>query len=240
VKGAKAGGSRRPFYLALLAVVVIGAGLIGWAMKRTQTSSVITIDPKAAVGIKAEGHTIGSPSAPVEIVEFGDYECPGCAQFATVTEPDVRDRLVNTGQARFRFFAFQVTGAHQNSIAAALAAECASEQGKFWEMHDKLFAGQYDWNTQATSNPKSIFAGYAKQIGIDIDKWSQCFDSRKYLGQIAANSEEAVRQKVAQTPTLIIGDKQYAGAQAYDVIKAAVDSAKTKVAAAPTVDTTKK
>ena len=241
MKGARAGGSRRPFYLALLVVLVLGVGAISWAMNRTKANSVITIDPRAAAGIKAEGHTLGSPNAPVEIVEFADFECPGCGQFATVTEPDVRQRLINTGQARFRFFEFQVTQAHQNTIAAALAAECAADQNKFWEMHDKLFAGQFEWNTQATSDPKPIFAGYVKSLGLDPAAWNACYDGRKHLNTIAANTEEAMRQKVQQTPTLIIGDKMLAGAQAYDAIKAVVDSVKTQApTAAPPTDSAKK
>jgi protein-disulfide isomerase len=245
VKGARAAGSRRFFYLALLLVVVLGAGGISWAMNRTKASSVMTIDPKAAAGIKAEGHTLGSAAAPVEIVEFADFECPGCGQFATVTEPDVRERLVNTGQARFRIFPFQVTQAHQNSLAAALAAECASDQNKFWEMHDKIFAGQADWSSMYSPgrDPQPILEGYAKALGLDMAAYNACFSERRHLNKIAANTEEAMRQKVQSTPTLVIGDKMMAGAQPYDVIKAAVDSARAKAGAAPAAapaDTSKK
>ena len=240
MKGARAAGSRRPFFVALALVALLGFVAISWAMQRSKTNAVVTIDPRAAAGIKAEGHTMGSASAPVEIIEFADFECPGCGQFATVTEPDIRDRLVKTGQARFRVFPFQVTTAHQNAVAAALAAECAADQNKFWEMHDKLFEGQFDWNTQATSDPKKVFSGYAKGIGLDEGAWGQCYDSRKHVGRIAANAEEAARQKVGSTPTLIIGDRQLSGAQPYDVIKATVDSVRAKPAAAAPADTTKR
>jgi protein-disulfide isomerase len=235
VRGARDGGSRRYFYLALLLMLALGAGAISWAMNRTKASSVLTIDPKSAVGIKAEGHTLGSAAAPVEIVEFADFECPGCGQFATVTEPDVRERLVNTGQARFRIFPFQVTQAHQNSVAAALAAECAADQNKFWEMHDKIFAGQADWSSMYSPgrDPQPILEGYAKSLGLDMAAYNACFSERRHLNKIAANTEEAMRQKVQSTPTIIIGDKMMAGAQAYDVIKAAVDSARAKAGAAP-------
>jgi protein-disulfide isomerase len=243
VRGARGAGSRRPFYVALVCVLAIGAGAISWAMQRSRAQGVVTIDPRAAVGIKAEGHTLGSASAPVEILEFADFECPACAQFATVTEPDVRSRLVNTGQVRFRFFEFQVTQAHQNTLAAALAAECAADQNKFWEMHDKLFANQFEWNTQATSDPKPKFQDYARSLGLDMNRWNQCYDGRQHLNTIAANTEEATRQKVQQTPTLIIGDKMLAGAQPYDVIKATVDSVRATSAAstpAAPADTGKK
>ena len=232
MKGARGQRSRRPFYVALALVAVLGFVAISWATQRSKAASVVTIDPRAAAGIKAEGHTMGSASAPVEIVEFADFECPGCGQFATVTEPDIRERLIKTGQVRFRFFPFQVTQGHQNSVAAALAAECAADQNKFWEMHDRLFEGQPDWSTIATTAPKPFFEGYGKQIGLDMAAWNTCYESRKHVGKIAANAEEASRQRVGSTPTLIIGDKMLAGAQAYDVIKAAVDSARAKAPAA--------
>jgi protein-disulfide isomerase len=241
VKGARAGGSRRAFYAILLLVGVVGVGAISWAMNRAKGSSgPITIQPTDAVGAKAEGHVLGNAAAPVEIVEFADFECPVCGQWATVTEPDVRERLINTGQARLRLYDFQVNSGHQNSVAAALAAECAADQNKFWEMHDQLFAGQNDWNTLATSDPKPRFAGYAKAIGLEMNAWNQCYDARKYVGRVAANAEEAARRKVNATPTFIVGDKLLAGGQPYDVLKALVDSARMTGSAAPAADTTKK
>ncbi len=218
--------------MAIGLVVAVGLVLISWAMQRTKANAVIAVDPRAAVGMTAEGHVMGSASAPVEIVEFGDFECPGCGQFATVTEPDVRERLVKTGQARFRFYPFQVTTAHVNTVAATLAGECAADQNKFWEMHDRLFQGQFDWNTQASANPTSIFKGYAKQLGLDQGAFDACYDTRKHLGRVAANAQEAERRGVRSTPTLIIGGQMLAnGSPSYDAIKAAVDSA-AKVAPA--------
>lgn len=229
VKTTRAAGNRRAFYLSVLAIVVVGAAILSWVTTRAKATSIITVDPNAGLGVKTQGHVLGDSSAPVEIVEFADFECPICAQFATVTEPDVRERLIKTGQARLRLYPFQVNPIHQNSIAAALAAECASDQGKFWEMHDRLFAGQNDWAAAATSkDPKPTFASYAQAIGADVAAWNQCYDSRKHLGLIAANAQEAQRRNANATPTFIIGDKQFSGLQPYDVLKALVDTARTK------------
>ena len=246
VKDTRSGGARNLFYLVLLAVVVIGAGALTWVTQRSKASSIITVDPNAGAGMKTEGHVLGSASAPVEIVEFADFECPICAQFATVTEPDVRERLVKTGQARLRLFAFQVNTGHLNSVAAALAAECASDQGKFWEMHDKLFAGQNDWAAAVTrDDPKPTFAGYAQSLGLDMAAWNQCYDSRKHVGLVAANMQEATRRNVNSTPTFIVGDKMMSGLQPYDVLKSLVDSARAKgpapvAAATPAPDSAKR
>ncbi len=227
MRDARGGGGKGPFYAVLVAILVAGAGLLWYMTHQPAQASAITIDPKDAVGVKAEGYSLGSPSAPVEIVEFADFECPGCGQFATVTEPDVRTRLVNTGQARFRLFDFQVNSAHRNSPAASMAAACASDQNKFWEMHDKLFAGQNDWNSFATTNPRKVFEGYARELGLDVAAWGQCYDTQKYKGRLAAHVEEAMRRKVQGTPTFIVGNKMLnSGVQPYDVLKAYVDSAR--------------
>jgi protein-disulfide isomerase len=245
VKGARAPQSRTGFYAVLAAILVAGAGVLWYMTHQPAQASAITIDPKDAVGVKAEGYTLGNPSAPVEIIEFADFECPGCGQFATVTEPDIRTRLVNTGIARYRIFDFQVNSSHRNSPSASMAAACAADQNKFWEMHDKLFAGQNEWSTFATNNPKKVFEGYARDLGLDVAAWGQCYDSAKYKGRLAAHVEEAMRRKVQGTPTFIIGDKMLnSGPQPYDVIKAYVDSARATAGAAappaPPADTTKR
>jgi protein-disulfide isomerase len=247
VKGARAPQSRTGFYVALVAILVAGAGVLWYITHQTPQASAITIDPKDAIGVKAEGYTLGSPDAPVEIIEFADFECPGCGQFATVTEPDVRTRLVNTGQARLRIFDLQINSSHRNSPGASMAAACAADQNKFWEMHDKLFAGQNEWSTFVTSNPRPVFERYARDLGLDMTAWSQCYDSAKYKGRIAAHYEEAMRRKIGGTPTFIIGEKMLNPApQPYDVIKAYVDSARAAAGAAapaapaPPADTTKR
>lgn len=237
VRSARGASSRRGFYLMLLLVAVVGVGAISWAMQRTRADAAPIVVPEAAVARpgapRAAGYVLGSASAPVEIVEYADFECPACGQFATVTEPDVRARLVNTGQARYRFYDFQVTQGHRNSPAASLAAACANDQGKFWEMHDRIFAGQNDWNTLATDNPKPVFAGYAQALGLDTGRWNQCYDSRAHLDQLAAHRQEAVRAQVQATPTFVVGNRMLQGPQPFDALKALVDSARLTPSAAP-------
>lgn len=240
VRQARGGANRRPFFLALLLVAVAGVGAITWAMQRTRAGSQAIVVPPAVANPNAprpEGYVMGRADAPVEIVEYADFECPACGQFATVTEPDVRARLVNTGQARYRFYDFQVTGAHRNSPAASLAAACAADQGKFWEMHDRLFAGQNDWRTPipgydgGTDDPRPLFAGYAQAIGLDAARWGQCYDGRQHLQRLAAHRAEAERAQVQATPTFMVGARQLQGPQPFDALRALVDSA--RAAAAP-------
>jgi protein-disulfide isomerase len=178
-----------------------------------------------------QGYSLGNATAPVKIVEFGDFECPQCGRFATLTEPDLRKRLIETGEVFFTYYDFPLQ-MHKNTRAASNAAACADEQGKFWQMHDKLFDSQDQWNGEATDNPGEVFAKYAGELGLNPQQWQSCFDSRKYQKRINANEAEALRRNVNATPSFIIGNKLYPGALAYDELRAIVDSLKAKPAAA--------
>jgi protein-disulfide isomerase len=218
----------RKFYMTLGTVAIIGAAMVGYAATRPSNAAVTRVDPSIPVGA-AEGYVMGSATAPVEIIEFADFECPACGQFAIVTEPQVRELLVQTGKARIRFFDFPLD-IHQNTMPAHLAAACANDQGKFWEMHDQLFAGQDKWNTQATSNPKKVFVGYVRALGLDADAWETCYDEDRHRGRIVASVAEGNRRRIRSTPTFIVGGSMVPGALGYDKLKAMVDSAS---AAAP-------
>jgi protein-disulfide isomerase len=221
--------SRGKFYGALAAIAIAGAAAIGYmATRPTNQPAATAVDPNLAR--EAEGYLLGDSTAPVQILEFADYECPACAQFATVTAPDVRKRLVETGQASYRFFDFPLRQ-HRNSRSASSAAACADDQGKFWEMHDRIFAGQMDWNTQATSNPKKVFEQYARDLGLDVGAWESCYDSDKHQRRIAANEAEGERRQVRSTPTFVVGDRMVPGALPFDRLKALVDSAAQRGAA---------
>ncbi|HEX2721679.1 MAG TPA: thioredoxin domain-containing protein [Gemmatimonadaceae bacterium] len=223
--------STRPtgFYYILAAIAVVGAGILGYTMLRKPSGAVGTViapGPRAASG-PAKGYTIGKADAPVEIVEFADFECPGCGYFAVVSEPDVRKRLVEAGVAKFTFMDFPLT-IHKNTLPAHNAAACADDQGRFWQMHDRLFATQDQWNGQAADNPRPFFEKYAADLGLDKDAWAACYDARKHEGRIMANVAEGERRKINTTPSFIVGEKMYVGALGYDALKAIVDSATRK------------
>lgn len=232
--------SRTPFYGLLALIAVAGAAFIWYSMKSSGTKP-ITLDSTLTANLPpAEGYLRGDPNAPVTIVEFADFECPGCGRFATVEEPDLRARLIETGLANFRFLDFPLTEIHQNTLSASLAASCAADQGKFWEMHDAIFNGQDQWSGIVTSNPKKVLDGYAEKVGLDMKAYNECFSSQKNLARIQAHKQAGLERGVNSTPTLIIGDKMYTGVMRADDIKHAVDSI---IAAMPpkaaTTDTTK-
>ena len=189
---------------------------------------------------------MGSPSAPIEVLEFADFECPGCGQFATLTEPDIRARLVNTGKVRFRFMDYPLP-MHKNTMDAHLAASCANEQGKFWEMHDLIFQNQDRWNGETTSKPRGPLGDLAKSLSLDMTKYDACMDAETYRRNVMANQSEGERRQVTQTPTFIIGSQMIPGALPFDAFtklgEDAIKAAPPAAAAAPTAapaDTTKK
>lgn len=219
------------FLPAVVAILAIGAGVIYWQVQANKPKP-ITLAASTPLP-KAEGYLRGNPDAPVSIIEFADFECPGCANFATVQEPDVRTRLVDAGLANFRFYDFPLTQIHANTLSAHLAASCANEQGKFWELHDAIFAAQNEWNTQATSNPRKVLDRLAGEVGLDMARFGACFDSQRTLPQIQANAAEGTQRGVSSTPTLLIGNRLYPGGLPYDDIKKLVDSLRAAPAAAP-------
>ncbi len=174
--------------------------------------------------VTAQGFSMGSPNAPVTVQEWADFECPGCMQFATLTEPDVRQRLVETGQVRFEYFFFPLTSIHRNAASAAYAAACAGDQNKFWEMHDAIFNGFSDWARGATGNPKRVFRGYAERIGLNVGTWEECYDSDKHRALIQSHVTAGVQRGVEGTPSFFFNGRK-ADVTGYDQFKARVDAA---------------
>ncbi len=247
-KGVDGGRGRRPgvvsrqrgnpaqrFYVVLALVAVAGGLLIVRAARAPRVRPNVTTAPITAA--QAEGYLLGNANAPVQIMEFADFECPACGNFSVITEPDVRTRIVNTGLASYRFFDYPLP-MHKNTMAASNAAACAADQGKFWEMHDALFRNQPEWNGEATDHPKKIFLGYVKTLGLNSDSWEKCFDEQTHQPRILANQAEGSRRKVQSTPTFVIGTRMIPGAMNYDVFKAYVDSATREAPAAGKAGTT--
>jgi len=179
----------------------------------------VTVQPSDTSGFR--GYVKGSASAPVEITEYADYQCPFCQTFATLQMPTIEDRLIETGRVRWRYRDFPL---QQHSFArlAAHSAACADEQGKYWEQHDRIYEGQSNW-AQAR-NAASIFRDYARGIGLNVEQYDACMNAGKYAGRIQASLNEGVQLGVSSTPTLLVGDRLYRGRFDSDAIIKLVDS----------------
>ncbi len=228
VKKKKPAKNSRGFWILIAIVIIAGGAWLLSVASRPKSAPVQEVDVTAAA---AQGYLLGNPNAPVQVLEFADYECPACGQFSLVTEPDVRRRLVQAGLVSYHYYDFPLPQ-HQNSLRASIAAACADDQKKFWEMHDALFFNQPEWSTEATNNPGKFFAEYAKQIGLNVADWKKCFEEQQHLTRIYGNRKEGDRIGVSQTPTFVIGRRKVAGAIGYDEFKSYVDSAATQPPAA--------
>jgi protein-disulfide isomerase len=237
VREARNASSRpKAFYWLLGAIVVVGVIALFYVVTKPKNAPRDAIQSADTTNAgPSQGYLMGKVDAPVKILEFADFECPSCAGFSVVTEPDVRTRIIDPGLANITYYDFPLTQ-HRNTLAASNAAACADEQGKFWPMHDRLFQAQDEWNGEATDTPKPFFKRYAQEIGLDVPKWESCYDARKYQKRISANLAEGLRRGVNSTPSFVIGTKLYAGMRSYDAMKAIVDSV-AKTTSVPVVNT---
>jgi protein-disulfide isomerase len=227
----KSRGSKKLFLVILGAVAVAGGALIAMQARGAGPAPRIVAELLPGDAGKAQPYVYGKPDAPVTISEFADFECPACAQFTTLTEPDVRKRLADPGLVSFRFYDFPLDQ-HRNSVLASLSAACAADQNKFWEMHDRIFAGQDAWASRpgesdraANRRASRLFAGYAKEIGLNESVWSTCVEEQRHLERIRANRQVGIERQVRSTPTFVVGNQMVVGSLSYDALKRLVDDA---------------
>lgn len=225
----KSSTSNRAFYLIIGGVAILGIGALAYQSSRPNNNAIASPIDTTLPSVKSSGYTIGNPSAPVQVTEFGDFECPACGRFSELTEPDVRKNYVNTGKVLWRFIDYPLP-MHRNTWQASRAAACADEQGKFWEFHDALYSTQDEWNGEATGNPDKFMKQLGGKLGLDASKFNACVDDKRMQAKIQAHYQLAVQRQVQSTPTFIIGDRQVSAAMPYDQFAKILDSA---IATAP-------
>lgn len=160
-------------------------------------------------GRTAEGDPfIGSASAPVTIVAYSDYQCPNCRQFALEVLPWLRQTWIARGTVRVVFRDFPVRG--PESIDAALAAQCAGDQGRYWEMHDRLFEAQSGENTGAFGNER--LRTLAAAASLDTGAFDACMSAATHRARIDASAAAARAQAFEGTPTYLINGRKTQGA----------------------------
>jgi protein-disulfide isomerase len=162
----------------------------------------------------------GNKNAPVTIVEFSDYQCPFCGRYFSQTYPQILKQYVNTGKVKYVFRDFPLSF-HKNAQKAAEAAECAHEQDKYWEMHDKLFENQRNLDIASLKQ-------YAADINLDTKKFNSCLDSGKYASEVQKDFNEGSRYGVSGTPTFFINGIKLVGAQPLSAFKQVIDAELTK------------
>lgn len=165
--------------------------------------------------------TLGDEDAPVTMVEYSDFQCPYCGQFAREVEPELIEQYVESGTLKIEWRDFPYLG--QESVNAALAAREAQQQGRFWEYHEALYENQDSVNGGAFSddNLKSL----AQEAGVDPGKLEQSLASGEHEETVARDFEKGQQVGVTGTPTFIINDEIIVGAQPKKVFEQAIEKA---------------
>ncbi|PKN97507.1 MAG: disulfide bond formation protein DsbA [Chloroflexi bacterium HGW-Chloroflexi-4] len=207
VKRRKSKKKRRdltPFIIiGVLAVVVLGVIFLS-----TYKPVAEVIKPTFHSATITEGLSMGDPNAPVKLVEFGDFQCPGCGSYWSNTEPDVIQSYVNTGKVFYSFSPFSFVGSfvkdnpYDESIKAAEAAYCANDQGKFWEYRDYLFANQIGENQGAFSEKRLL--AFAENLSLEMDTFTTCLKSAQHYQDVMDDNEFATNSGINQTPSFTI------------------------------------
>jgi len=169
--------------------------------------------PRYQVGVSADDPALGNANAPVTLVEFSDFQCPFCARVMPTLK---RVRETYGDRVRIVWKDFPLTSIHPQAFKAAEAGQCAQEQGKFWDLHDRLFANQ-----QALQ-PDSL-KKHAADSGLDVAKFNACLDTAKYGDRVQEQMGIGTRLGVSSTPAVFVNGRLVNGAQPYDVFTTIID-----------------
>ncbi|MCB8980044.1 MAG: thioredoxin domain-containing protein [Ardenticatenaceae bacterium] len=165
----------------------------------------------------------GDPDATIQIVEFTDYQCPFCQQYALETFATVLSELVDSGRAFYAIKDLPLDSLHPEAIVANTAVRCAGEQDAYKEMHDAVFANQASWGGNGEAAAINAFVGLAEELSLDGTALRNCIDLGEQRDNVLANQQEALAMGVNSTPTFYINGYPLRGAQSYDVFSAVAE-----------------
>ena len=200
--------------LVMIGFVILGAVLLVFAVVWPQLrpiAEVVAVDPGAHPN--AEDNSMGDPNAPIKIVEFADFQCPFCERFHKETEPLLKQYYIDTGKVQYVYRSMgnfvsdniargKGTTATTESQDAALAAYCAGDQNKFWEMHAYLFGNAL--GEDAGSYTDKRLAAIAEKAGLNMDQFNSCYSSGKFRDRVQQDFQDGQAANVTGTPSFII------------------------------------
>ena len=208
--------------------VIVVAIIAGIAVFSSPSSETVNLDMGRTHGTisTAMGSPIlGNPSAPITIVEFGDYQCHQCYNWFHNTKPAITKEYIETGKANLVFVDLAFLG--RDSPIAAQASYCAEDQEMYWEYHDLLYTSQESQIDNGWANSQRLKA-FAFSLGLDMDLFESCLDSGKYSKRVQFNIQQAKEHGVRGTPGFFIvssdDQQQLSGAQPFPVFKQIMDS----------------
>ncbi len=203
---------KRILPFAIIVIVLIAAAVGGMILLRSSrqasNSSAPTPDPALDVRGAEPAHIRGDPNAPVTLEEFGDFQCPSCGTYY----PELKKIETEFGdKLRVIFRESPLVPMHEHALMAAQAAEAAGLQGKFWEMHDKLYENQTQWTPAKDLVP--VFADYAKQLGIDPDRFMRDLNGEQVAQRIFQDGKRVHALGLQGTPSFLVNGKEATGDQ---------------------------
>jgi len=165
---------------------------------------------------------LGNKNAKVTIIEFSDFQCPFCRTFWKESFSQLKKEYVDTGKVKFVYRDYPLSF-HPMAMPSAQAAECAEEQGKYWEMHDKIFAEQEKLGQGTVQFTVQNLKKWASEIGLNGVDFNQCLDSGKYKAEVDEDSADGTAAGVNGTPSFFINGRLTVGAQPYSVFKSMIE-----------------
>jgi protein-disulfide isomerase len=218
--------TRGPRLLVVVVVVAAaGVGVLIFLGMATQGNQGI----KRLEGISALGRTRGESTAPVTIIEFGDYQCPACKRFEETIASQIEEAYIATGRVRLEFRNMSIIG--DESTIAAAAAECANEQDAFWPYHDKLFEEQRGENSGAFSFDR--LKSFAGDLGLDQPAFDECLDSTRTQQLVFDETQAGQEAGVDSTPTFFINGQMVKGAKSFSEFQNLIEEKLAEAANSP-------
>lgn len=226
-------GKRGKSLFAIIAAIIIGAWIIGmsvlaagWLISRQIAENKVTGvqdqsgSGRIAVKIPQNLSNQGNADSKVTVIEFADFQCPFCGEWHNNIYPKLKAEYIDTNKINFIFWDFAFLG--PESYKASEAALCAKEQGRFWEYHDHLYVNQSGEEQGAFSDEN--LKKFAPTVGLDISKFNECFDSRKYMEQVESVGVAAGEYGINSTPTVLINGLKLEGIMPYESFKNIIDA----------------
>jgi len=201
--------------ISMIAMITVGALFIVFAFIYPQFKPIVeVVTAQGEARPNANRNSMGDSNAPIQIVEYSDFQCPFCEQFFAETEPLLVQYYIDTGKVYFTYRSAgnwvsnniaRATGApaKTESQDAALAAYCAADQGKFWEMHSALFANNRDVEDQGSFSDRRLSV-IAETVSLDMKTWQNCYNSGKYEAQVQQDLEDALAANMDGTPFFVV------------------------------------
>lgn len=220
-----------PGSIVIAGVIIAGAIVFSNSFEITKKGGPAAISPPttgadqpAQVPATEDDDTVlGNKNAPVTIIEFSDFQCPFCRRLFNDTIKAVKKNYIDTGKAKLIYRDFPLSF-HEGAQDYAQAAECADDEGKFWQMHDKIFEEQEKLGSGTVPYPgRETLSLWAGQIGLNVTKFKNCLESGKYKKEVEKDIQDGVASGVQGTPATFINGRMVSGAQPLSAFTAIIE-----------------